>query len=198
MTKKTRKINQYKTDKIDYLKGLISSAKDLVFSDYRGLNVAQITELREKLKESDSTFHVIKNRYTKIAINELKLPEVSDFLIGPTALALVQKDAGPVSKVLLDFSKDSSLRIKGGIVPLIRLSPVEPNKTFEIGGNVQFCIDFRFSNSIVLFYDIGLYFIPEREYGRYYHVYKDIDYYLSMNIGIKYVLYEKLPVHNTM
>jgi large subunit ribosomal protein L10 len=59
---------------------------------------------------------VVTNNYTKIAMQEMGLPEVSEFLFGPTALALVRKEAGPVAKTILDFGRDASVSIKGGIV----------------------------------------------------------------------------------
>jgi large subunit ribosomal protein L10 len=116
MAEKTQKINQKKTDRVQEIKDLISSAKDIVFADYRGMSVPQLTDLRSKLNNEQSAFKVIKNSYSKIAFQELELPIENEFLIGPTALALIQKDVGPVAKILLDFAKEMPLTVKGGIV----------------------------------------------------------------------------------
>jgi large subunit ribosomal protein L10 len=116
MAETTCKINAAKKEAVENIKQYIGGIQSIIFTDFRGLNVAAITSLRNQLKEQESDYRVIKNNYTKIAIGELGLPDVSDFLMGPTALALVRKDAGPVAKSLLNFSKDSSLQIKGGII----------------------------------------------------------------------------------
>jgi large subunit ribosomal protein L10 len=116
MAEKTQKINQRKKDRVKEIKDLISGAKDIVFADYRGMSVPQLTELRNKLNDEQSAFKVIKNNYSKIAFQELELPIEDEFLIGPTALALIQKDVGPVAKILLGVAKELPLTVKGGIV----------------------------------------------------------------------------------
>jgi large subunit ribosomal protein L10 len=116
MVKFKPKINQEKTDAVEAIKEYISSTKDMIFADYRGLNVEQITRLRIRLRENASRLKVIKNNYMKIAINALGLPDISDMLVGPTAIASVNNDIGPVAKIFFDYSKDTTLQIKGGII----------------------------------------------------------------------------------
>jgi large subunit ribosomal protein L10 len=116
MGEKTQKINQQKLDRVSEIRNIISDAKDIIFTDYRGLTVSQLTELRGKLKQEESAFKVIKNNYSKIAFQELGLPVGDDFLIGPTALALISGDAGPVAKILLAVAKELPLAIKGGLI----------------------------------------------------------------------------------
>ena len=110
------KINAAKQEAVADIKTLIEKSQDVIFADYRGLNVEEITGLRQKLREQETTFHVIKNNYAKVAIKELGLPEVGDLLIGPTALALVTADAGPSAKVILDYSRDTTVKLKGAII----------------------------------------------------------------------------------
>ena len=116
MSEKTTKINKSKLEAVESAKSYIGSGKDLIFTDFRGLNVGQITELRKRLREKDSDYRVVKNNYTKIAISDLGLPDVSEFLFGPTAIALSRDDVGPVAKAIFAFTKESSVKIKGGIV----------------------------------------------------------------------------------
>jgi large subunit ribosomal protein L10 len=116
MAEKTQKIQPYKTEGIQKIKELIESSQNVVFTDFRGLNVAQITELRRSLQEKESEYRVVKNSYARLALRELGFPFEEDFLIDPTALALVKSDIGPISKVLFDFTKESTLKIKGGLV----------------------------------------------------------------------------------
>ena len=60
---------------------------------------------------------MIKNRYAKIAFEQMELPDVSEYLIGPTAIALAQRDAAPTAlKTLLDFAREASVEVKGALV----------------------------------------------------------------------------------
>jgi large subunit ribosomal protein L10 len=116
MAEKTQKIQPYKTEGIQKIKEMIESSQDVIFTDFRGLNVSQITELRRSLKEKEAEYRVVKNNYARLAMNELGFPFEEDFLIDPTALALARADIGPITKVLFDFTRDSTLKIKGGLV----------------------------------------------------------------------------------
>ena len=116
MAEYTTKLQQFKLDAIDELKNDFKSAKDCIFADYRGLNVGEITDLRNKLRENGALFKVVKNRYVKIAMHDLDMPEVTDQLLGPTAMALTTLEAGPAAKILVEFSGSTTLSLKGGII----------------------------------------------------------------------------------
>jgi large subunit ribosomal protein L10 len=116
MAEYTTKLQKYKVDAINELKEEFGAANDFIFADYRGLNVEQITNLRNKLRENGAVFKVIKNRFAKIAMKELELPEVDSQLIGPTAFTMIREEAGPAAKVLVDFTGDTTLELKGGII----------------------------------------------------------------------------------
>jgi large subunit ribosomal protein L10 len=116
MGEKTLKIKQHKTEGVNEIKELVKSSRDVIFTDYRGLNVTQITQLRRALRERETEYRVIKNNYAKLAMEQLELPFAEEFLVDPTALALVRADVGPVAKLLFEFMRDSTLRIKGGLV----------------------------------------------------------------------------------
>ena len=110
------KVQDHKVKAIESIKGDFSEVKDFIFTDYRGLTVEQITELRNKLRENDAVYKVVKNRFAKIALKELDQPAVDEHLTGPTAVALSTGEAGPVAKALVEFAKNGVLKIKGGIV----------------------------------------------------------------------------------
>jgi large subunit ribosomal protein L10 len=110
------RVTEEKIGFIDNLKEAFKNSSDFIFANYRGLNVPQMNELRDKLREANSGFRVVKNRYAKIALKDMDQPEVDDMLIGPTAVALPTDEATPVAKVLVDFQKEYSLEIKGGII----------------------------------------------------------------------------------
>jgi len=94
-----------------------SDALDFIFADYRGLTVEQITNLRKLLRGKDASFKVVKNNFARLAFEDLKAPDVSNYLFGPTAIAIATKDANEVAKILLDFTKEApALKVKGGLV----------------------------------------------------------------------------------
>ena len=112
-----RKIQDVKVKSINNLKDLFSTAPDFIFSDYRGLTVEKITELRRHLRTKGATFKVIKNNFARIAFEQLLVPDVSQYLTQPTAITIVPQDFNEVAKVLLDFSKEvPALKVKGGLV----------------------------------------------------------------------------------
>jgi large subunit ribosomal protein L10 len=87
-----------------------------VVADYRGLNVAQMTELRKKLREADVEFQVLKNSLVRRAAESVDLGELNAILTGPTAVAFGKDPVAP-AKILNDFAKaNDALQIKGGVV----------------------------------------------------------------------------------
>jgi len=116
MSEKTQKIQPHKTEGINKIKEMIEKSRDVIFTDFRGLSVAQITELRQSLRQKEAEYRVVKNSYARLALGELSFPFQDEFLIDPTALTLVKEDIGPVAKLLFDFTRDSTLKIKGGLV----------------------------------------------------------------------------------
>ncbi len=95
---KTTKVNEAKQNAVKAIMTLFEKTNDVLFTDFRGLSVAEITQLRNTLRETETEYRVVKNNYTRIAMQEMGLPDVSGFLFGPTALALLRKEAGPVAK----------------------------------------------------------------------------------------------------
>ncbi len=110
------RITEEKQGFIKNIQDLFEESKDYIFTDYRGLTVSQISKLRTKLREENATFRVVKNRYAKIALKNLEMPQVDEMLIGPTAVALPKEESGAVAKVLVEFGKDAPVEIKGGII----------------------------------------------------------------------------------
>ncbi len=110
------RIQDHKVKAVESIKNDFSDVKDFIFTDYRGLTVEQITDLRNKLRAEKAVYKVIKNRFAKIALRELDKPAVDEHLTGPTAVALSTEEAGPVAKALVEFAKNGVLKIKGGII----------------------------------------------------------------------------------
>ena len=98
---------------VERLKG----AQAGVLADYRGLTVAQDTELRAKLREAGVEYTIVKNTLTRFAANEVGLGELDSILHGPTALATSSDDVVAPAKVLVEFAKaNEQLEIKAGFV----------------------------------------------------------------------------------
>lgn len=93
----------------------LKSSKSVIVTDYKGLNVASVTELRKKLRDAGVEYKVVKNTLAKIATKEAKWEELDQFLSGPTAIAFGTEDAVSPAKVLVDFAKENeALEIRGG------------------------------------------------------------------------------------
>lgn len=89
----------------------------VVLMNYRGLNVAQMTQLRQKLREEKVSYHVVKNTLMKRASKGTDLEKVQDYFEGPTAMAIAYGDPIPLAKVLNEFQKTQPmLEIKVGLV----------------------------------------------------------------------------------
>jgi large subunit ribosomal protein L10 len=86
--------------------------------DYRGLTVAQISELRSRLLQNDTKLKVVKNSVTKLAAEKAEVTSINEELSGPTALAFVKGDAAASAKILNGFVKESNdlLELKGGLL----------------------------------------------------------------------------------
>jgi large subunit ribosomal protein L10 len=87
--------------------------------DYRGITVAQVAELRGKLRETDATFRVVKNTLTERAADQADAEALKSLLEGPTALTFVRGDAAAAAKVIADFQKSTGgelLPLKGGLM----------------------------------------------------------------------------------
>jgi large subunit ribosomal protein L10 len=104
-----------------------------VLTEYRGLTVAQLAELRRSLG-GNATFAVVKNTLTKIAVNEAGLDEqLSSMLVGPSAIAFVDGDVVEAAKGLRDFAKTNPLLvIKGGVLDGKAMSPAEITKLADL------------------------------------------------------------------
>lgn len=102
---------------ISALRQKLSGARSAVLTDFRGLSVAELTELRTLLRKSAVEYTVVKNTLAKIAVAETELASLAAHLEGPTAIAISRADPMAPSKVLATWSKTRpTFTIKGGVV----------------------------------------------------------------------------------
>ncbi|RJQ32732.1 MAG: 50S ribosomal protein L10 [Actinobacteria bacterium] len=95
----------------------LSKSKSVVLTDYRGLSVRDISELRGKLRQSGIDYKIYKNTMLRLATKAEKIEGLDSFLEGPTAVAFDYEDEVNASKVLTAFAKDHKvLEIKAGLL----------------------------------------------------------------------------------
>ncbi len=116
-----------KVEIVEQLTELLSQNKFIIATEYRGLSVSEMSQLRRQLREVNAEFHVIKNTLAKFAAEKAGKPGLSQYLQGPIALALCQGDATQLSKTLTNYARASknALTIKGGILEVRMLSTQE-------------------------------------------------------------------------
>lgn len=95
----------------------LSRSTALIMTDYRGLNAGEINELRNKLRETETGYHVVKNNLMKLAMEQAGFSWEQSLFDGPTAIGFCYEDAPGPAKVLVDFAKESkSFSIRGGML----------------------------------------------------------------------------------
>jgi large subunit ribosomal protein L10 len=107
-----------KATAIEEIAADIAAAEAIFAVDYRGISVPQAAELRAKLRESDASFRIVKNRLTKIAADKAGAGErLNALLQGPTALTFVRGDTAQAAKAISTFNKEHKvLTFKGGFM----------------------------------------------------------------------------------
>lgn len=93
------------------------ASKSTIIVDYRGLNVAEVTELRKQLREAGIEFKVYKNTLTRRALAEVGLEGLDEVFTGPNAIAFSNDDVVAPAKLLNEFAKThEALKIKAGVI----------------------------------------------------------------------------------
>ncbi len=114
----------HKVEVIDEVKDRMGAASASIVSEYRGLTVAEMAELRSALAVAGGNYKIFKNTLVRRAIDGGEYQPLSEYLSGPSALTFVEGDISAVAKALRDFSRaNPSLVIKGGLADGSLLSP---------------------------------------------------------------------------
>ncbi len=113
---------------VNEVRDRLEAADGAVLTEYRGLSVAELAELRRGLAAAGGDYKIYKNTLVRLAVADGSQASIRDFLTGPTAIAFVQGDVSAVAKALRDFARDNpKLVIKGGVVGSGVLSASEIN-----------------------------------------------------------------------
>jgi len=86
----------------------ISAAKSILLTDFAGLNVEEISALRNQLRESSVQYKVVKNTLTRIAVERLGISQITNYLDGPTAIAIGTADPFAPIKIISEFIKKNN------------------------------------------------------------------------------------------
>ena len=106
-----------KKEEVSKLAEKIKDAKLVLLTDYRGINVEDVTSLRNELRNAKAEYKVIKNNITKRALAECGISGLDEVLEGPTAVIMTNEDYLEPTKAIYKFSKDNDFyKIKGGVV----------------------------------------------------------------------------------
>lgn len=107
-----------KAEMIAQIKEKLDRAQIVIATDYRGLTVANISDLRQKLRQEGIEYHVVKNTLAGFAAQQAARPDLSNYLEGPTALVFGYGDVAQPAKILQEYLRtaETPLRIKGGLL----------------------------------------------------------------------------------
>ena len=105
-----------KRESVAELREFLSSSRTLIVSEYRGLTVKEIAEIRRALSKQDVTYRIVKNRLMKIAASDTVGEALSPLLVGPTAIAF-GNDESATAKAVLDATRPYRfVTITGGVL----------------------------------------------------------------------------------
>ena len=106
-----------KAETIEELRTRIAGATTAVLTEYRGLTVHQLAELRKQLRAAAAEYRVVKNRLARIAVEGSPLAGLRPHLAGPTGLVIGRKDPAAVAKALATFAKTNpALTVRVGVI----------------------------------------------------------------------------------
>lgn len=106
-----------KKEEVSKLVAEMKEAQIILLVDYRGINVEDVTNLRTELRNSKSTYKVIKNNITKRALAECKIEGLDELLEGPTAVIMNSEEYLAPAKSIYNFAKENDYyKIKGGVI----------------------------------------------------------------------------------
>jgi large subunit ribosomal protein L10 len=133
---------------VEEIRSKLESSSAAVLTEYRGLKVAELAELRAALRSADAEYKIFKNTLARRAAEDAGLADLASLLDGPTAITFVRGDAVMVAKALPDYSRTNpALVVKGGILgtrviqsaDVVALADIQPREVLlaRIAGGLQ-------------------------------------------------------------
>jgi large subunit ribosomal protein L10 len=122
-----------KEEKVAALHTKFAAAKGAILSDYRGLNVQQMAELRSRLREAVVELQVVKNTLARRAAEETAFVQLADYFVGPTSVAFTTDDVVAMAKALTEYARaEPKLTIRAGLIEGKVISPQEITALAEL------------------------------------------------------------------
>ena len=125
-----------KADKVEtvaVLHAKFGEVKGAILSDYRGLNVQQMSDLRRRLREAQVELHVVKNTLARRATMDTEFAPLADYFVGPTSVACTEGDVVAMAKALTEYAKTQpNLEIRAGLVEGQVLTPAQVTALAEL------------------------------------------------------------------
>ena len=113
----SEKIIKQKEEEVKKLAEKMKNASLVLLTDYRGIDVADVTALRKAVRTVNGEYSVIKNNITRRALKECGIEELDDSLVGPTAVIIANEEYLPVLKAIYAYAKNSDFyKIKAGVL----------------------------------------------------------------------------------
>ena len=113
----SEKILNQKKEEVSKLANEMKEAKIILLVDYRGINVSDVTNLRNDVRKVNGKYSVIKNNITRRALAECGIEGLEEQLVGPTAVIMSNEDYLGTAKAIYNFSKNNEYyKIKGGVI----------------------------------------------------------------------------------
>ena len=127
-----------KQESVTTLTAKLKQSPSLYLTDFTGLNVARITDLRRRLRKAGGEYVVVKNTLARRALGDAKVPGLDEHLAGPTALVLAGSDPVASAKVLTDFAKEfEKPSVKIGLVDGKSVSPEQVKRLAALPSKVE-------------------------------------------------------------
>jgi large subunit ribosomal protein L10 len=118
---------------VDEVRERLSSASATLLTEYRGLKVDELAELRVSVRAAGGDFKIYKNTLVRLAVADLGLEGLDELLVGPTGVAFVDGDAVMVAKALKEFAKTApNLIVKGGVLGRTALSAADAGSLADV------------------------------------------------------------------
>ena len=107
-----------KTKVLDETGDLITRSQAVVLTEYRGLTVPQMSDIRKKLRDADADFSVVKNTlFKRAADGQMPVDQLDEHLAGPTAIGFAKSDPVGAAKILVDFVREhKAISLKAGVM----------------------------------------------------------------------------------
>jgi large subunit ribosomal protein L10 len=127
-------VQEKKQAVVEDFSGRIRGASAFYLTDFTGLNVKSLTELRARLRRAGVDYLVVKNTLAQRALRETDLPDIAEFFSGPTGVVIGREDAVTAAKVLDEFARENDNRpvIKIGIVERRQVSAADVGKLAKL------------------------------------------------------------------